>query len=85
MGNFSARSSDVAGKSVVGSAGSRPWDKEGEGREGGRSSRPLDKLDKDGGRFPPNFFSAFRASVWSKQKKGIRHWWGSEMHVVFLG
>ena len=64
------------------------------GEGGGRSSRPLDKLDEDGRRFPPIFFSAFQASVWSK-KRGeggpprplpwIRHWWGSEMHVVFLG
>ena len=37
----------------------------------GRSSRPLDK-EKRGGRGggPPNFFSALRASVWSKNNGG---------------
>ena len=44
---------------------------------GGQSSRPL---DKGGGCSPPKFFSALRASVWSKNKRGplpwIRHCFG---------
>ena len=36
----------------------------------GRSSRPLDKAKWGEGGGPPIFFSALRASVWSKNKGG---------------
>ena len=36
----------------------------------GRSSRPLDKGGGGRGIVPPIFFSALRASVWSKNKGG---------------
>ena len=49
------------------SGGSRPSDMGGRGGGEGRSSRPR---DKGGPRSPKTFFSALRASFWSKNKRG---------------
>ena len=37
---------------------------------GGRSPRPLDKGEGGRAQSPKKFFSALRASVWSKNKRG---------------
>ena len=57
----------IQNQRILTSAGSKPWNKSG--GVGGRSSRPWDKRG-GGGPVSKNFFPAFWASVWSKNKGG---------------